>query len=162
MHRRCSCSTTLSISSAAALVGELREACAPLKILVTSRAVLHVYGEFEYLVPPLALPAPEQFSSLEVLAGNPAVTLFVERAAAAVKGDFVLTKENAPVVAQICCRVDGLPLAIELAAARIRMLTPAQVLVGLESRLEVLTLAPLICPGGSRPCDVLSTGATTC
>jgi predicted ATPase len=72
--------------AAAVLVGELLEACAPLKVLVTSRAVLHVYGEYEYLVPPLALPAPEQFSSLEVLAGNPAVTLFVERAAAAVKG----------------------------------------------------------------------------
>ncbi len=132
--------------AAAALVGELLEACAPLKVLVTSRAVLHVYGEYEYLVPPLALPAPEQFSSLEVLAGNPAVTLFVERAAAAVKGEFVLTKENAPVVAQICCRVDGLPLAIELAAARIRMLAPAQVLVRLESRLEVLTCGAVDMP----------------
>jgi predicted ATPase len=132
--------------AAAALVGELLEACAPLKVLVTSRAVLHVYGEYEYLVPPLALPAPEQFSSLEALAGNPAVTLFVERAAAAVKGEFVLTKENAPVVAQICCRVDGLPLAIELAAARIRMLAPAQVLVRLESRLEVLTCGAVDMP----------------
>ena len=111
--------------AAAPLVGELLEACAPLKVLVTSRAVLHVYGEYEYPVPPLPLPEPEQFSSLEVLSGNPAVTLFVERAAA-VKADFVLTEENAPVVAQICCRVDGLPLAIELAAARIKMLAPAQ------------------------------------
>jgi predicted ATPase len=124
--------------AAAGLAGELLDACALLKVLVTSRAVLHAYGEYEYPVPPLALPPPEQFSSLEVLAGNPAVTLFVERAAA-VKGEFVLTEENAPVVAQICCRVDGLPLAIELAAARIRMLAPAQVLVRLESRLEVLT-----------------------
>jgi predicted ATPase len=132
--------------AAAALVGELLEACAPLKVLVTSRAVLHVYGEYEYLVPPLALPAPEQFSSLEVLAGNPAVTLFVERAAAAVRGEFVLTKENAPVVAQICCRVDGLPLAIELAAARIRMLAPVQVLVRLESRLDVLTCGAVDVP----------------
>ena len=132
--------------SSAALVGALLEACAPLKVLVTSRAVLHVYGEYEYVVPPLALPAPEQFSSLEVLAGNPAVTLFVERAAAAVKGEFVLTKENAPVVAQICCRVDGLPLAIELAAARIRMLAPAQLLVRLESRLEVLTCGAVDVP----------------
>ena len=115
-------------------------------MLVTSRAVLHVYGEYEYVVPPLALPAPEQFSSLEVLAGNPAVTLFVERAAAAVKGEFVLTKENAPVVAQICCRVDGLPLAIELAAAQIRMLAPAQLLVRLESRLEVLTCGAVDVP----------------
>ena len=124
--------------AAAPLVGELLEACAPLKVLVTSRAVLHVYGEYEYPVPPLPLPEPEQLSSLEVLAGNPAVTLFVERAAA-VKAEFALTEENAPVVAQICCRVDGLPLAIELAAARIKMLAPAAVLARLQSRLELLT-----------------------
>ena len=67
--------------AAAPLVGELLEACAPLKVLVTSRAVLHVYGEHEYPVPPLPLPEPEQLSSLEALSGNPAVTLFVERAA---------------------------------------------------------------------------------
>jgi predicted ATPase len=122
----------------APLVGELLEACAPLKVLVTSRSVLHVYGEYEYPVPPLPLPDPHQFSSLEVLAGNPAVTLFVERAAA-VKPEFALTEENASVVAQICCRVDGLPLAIELAAARIKMLTPPAVLARLQSRLQLLT-----------------------
>ena len=131
--------------AAAPLVGELLEACAPLKVLVTSRAVLHVYGEYEYPVPPLPLPEPEQLSSLEALAGNPAVTLFVERAAAA-KPEFALTEENAAVVAQICCRVDGLPLAIELAAARIRMLAPAQVLARLESRLEVLTCGAVDMP----------------
>ena len=124
--------------AAAPLVGELLEACAPLKVLVTSRAVLHVYGEYEYPVPPLPLPEPEQLSSLEALSGNPAVTLFVERAAA-VKAEFALTEDNAPVVAQICCRVDGLPLAIELAAARVKMLPPAAVLARLQSRLELLT-----------------------
>ena len=124
--------------AAAPLVGELLEACAPLKVLVTSRAVLHVYGEYEYPVPPLPLPEPEQLRSLEALAGNPAVTLFVERAAAA-KAEFALTEENASVVAQICRRVDGLPLAIELAAARVKMLAPAAVLARLQSRLEVLT-----------------------
>jgi len=124
--------------AAAALVGTLLEACAPLKVLVTSRAVLHVYGEYEYPVPPLSLPDPAQLDSLEVLAGNPAVTLFVERAAAA-KAEFALTEDNAPVVAQICCRVDGLPLAIELAAARIKMLGSAAVLARLQSRLQLLT-----------------------
>ncbi len=124
--------------AAAPLVGELLEACAPLKVLVTSRAVLHVYGEYEYPVPPLPLPEPEQLSSLEALAGNPAVTLFVQRAAA-VKAEFALTSENAPVVAQICSRVDGLPLAIELAAACVKMLPPAAVLARLQSRLELLT-----------------------
>ena len=124
--------------AATPLVGELLEACAPLKVLVTSRAVLHVYGEYEYPVPPLLLPEPEQMSSLKALSGNPAVTLFVERAAA-VKPDFALTSENAPVVAQICCRVDGLPLAIELAAVRVKMVSPAAVLARLQSRLELLT-----------------------
>lgn len=131
--------------AAAPLVGELLEACAPLKVLVTSRAVLHVYGEYEYPVPPLPVPELEQLSSLEVLAGNPAVTLFVERAAA-VKAEFALTEENAPVVAQICCRVDGLPLAIELAAARVKMLSPAAVLARLQSRLELLTCGAVDMP----------------
>jgi predicted ATPase len=127
--------------TAAALVGELLEACAPLKVLVTSRAALHVYGEYECPVPPLPLPEPEQFSSLEALSRNPAVSLFVERATS-VKAEFVLTEDNATVVAQICCRVDGLPLAIELAAARIKMLAPAAMLARLQSRLELLTNGP--------------------
>jgi predicted ATPase len=124
--------------AAAPLVVSLLEACAPLKVLVTSRAVLHVYGEHEFPVPPLPLPEPGQMSSLKALSGNPAVTVFVQRAAA-VKPEFALTAENAPVAAQICCRVDGLPLAIELAAARVKMLSPAAVLARLQSRLELLT-----------------------
>jgi len=124
--------------AAALLVGKLLEACAPLKVLVTSRAVLHVYGEYEYPVPPLPLPEPEQLGSLEALSGNPAITLFVQRAAA-VKPDFALTSENAPVVAEICCRIDGLPLAIELAAARAKMLPPEAMLARLENRLDTLT-----------------------
>jgi predicted ATPase len=124
--------------AAAPVVVKLLEACAPLKALVTSRAVLHVYGEHEFPVPPLSLPEPGQLGSFETLSGNPAVTLFVQRAAA-VKPDFALTSENAPVVAQICCRVDGLPLAIELAAARVKMLPPEAMLARLENRLDILT-----------------------
>jgi len=126
------------ILAAAPLPVKLLEACAQLKVLVTSRAVLHVYGEHEYPLPPLPLPEPEQLGSLQLLSRNPAITLFVDRANA-VKAEFKLTEENAPAVAQICCRVDGLPLAIELAAARIKMLTPTALLERLESRLELLT-----------------------
>ncbi len=124
--------------AAAPLVVSLLEACAPLKVLVTSRAVLRIYGEHEYPVQPLPLPEPAQMGSLAALSGNLAVTLFVQRAAA-VRPEFALTEENAPVVAQICCRLDGLPLAIELAAAHIKMLAPAAVLARLQSRLDLLT-----------------------
>ncbi len=124
--------------AAAPLVVGLLEACAWLKVLVTSRAPLHVYGEHEYLVLPLPLPELQQRGSLEVLSKNPAVTLFVQRAAA-VRSDFTLTEENSHGVAEICCRLDGLPLAIELAAARIKMLPPVAMLARLQSRLELLT-----------------------
>jgi predicted ATPase len=124
--------------AAAPLVAGLLEACAWLRVLVTSRAVLHVYGEHEYPVLPLPLPKPRQMGLPEALSWNPAVTLFVERAAA-VQAEFVLTEENATVVAQICCRLDGLPLAIELAAARLKMLPPPAVLARLQNRLELLT-----------------------
>ena len=124
--------------AAAPLVARLLEACAWLRVLVTSRAVLHVYGEHEYPVLPLPLPKPRQIGSLEALSGNPAVSLFVERAAA-VTPDFALTEENSHLVAEICCRLDGVPLAIELAAARLKMLSPAAVLARLQSRLALLT-----------------------
>ena len=109
-----------------------------LKIVVTSQAPLHVYGEQEFPVPPLALPDPKSMPPLEVLSRLPAVALFVERARA-VKHEFALTKENAPTVAAICSRLDGLPLAIELAAARIKLLSPPSMLTRLESRLNLLT-----------------------
>ena len=147
--------------AAAQLVGELLEACAPLKVLVTSRAVLHVYGEYEYPVPPLPLPEPEQLRFLEALAGNPAVTLFVQRAAAA-KPEFALTEENAPVVAQICRRVDGLPLAIELAAARVKCFHPRRCWRGSRTVSIILPGVPVICRPGSRLFDKPSTGATIC
>jgi predicted ATPase len=127
---------------AAPIVADLLATGPHLKILVTSRAALHLYGEHEFPVPPLALPVSRSLSSVEVLSRCPAVALFVQRAVAA-KPDFELTRENAPAVAEICARLDGLPLAIELAAARVKVLSPASMLTRLASRLQLLT-------GGSR------------
>lgn len=124
--------------SAAPLITQLLTTGPKLKIAVTSQAPLHVYGEHEFPVPPLALPDLKSIPPLEVLSRLPAVALFVERAQA-VKREFALTKENAPTVAAICARLDGLPLAIELAAARIKLLSPYSMLARLESRLNLLT-----------------------
>jgi len=124
--------------AAAPFVAQLLTAGVKLKAVVTSQAPLHVYGEHEFPVPPLALADPKSIPSLEVLSRLPATALFVARAQA-VKHDFVLTKENAPAVAAICARLDGLPLAIELAAARIKLLSPAAMLARLESSLSLLT-----------------------
>ena len=109
-----------------------------LKILVTSRAALHLSGEHEFPVPPLALPESRARLTPEALAQCPAVALFVQRARA-VKPDFTLSGDNAVAVAEICQRLDGLPLAIELAAARIKLLSPAAMRARLESRLQLLT-----------------------
>jgi len=124
--------------SAAPVVAQLLTTGPKLKVVVTSQAPLHVYGEHEFPVPPLALPDCKSIPPLEVLSRLPAVALFVERARA-VKHEFALTKENAPAVAAICARLDGLPLAIELAAARIKLLSPSAMLARLESRLNLLT-----------------------
>lgn len=124
--------------SAAPLVAELLELCRGLKVLVTSQAALRIYGEHEFPVLPLETPDATQFNSFEALKKNPAVALFAQRAAA-VRPDFRLTAENASAVAEICSRVDGLPLAIELAAARVKMLPLNAILLRLESRLQLLT-----------------------
>jgi predicted ATPase/class 3 adenylate cyclase len=121
----------------APLVGELVAACPKLKILATSRIPLRLYGEQEYMVPPLALPDPSVLPPVEVLTQYEAVRLFVERARA-VKADFEVTNDNAPAVAEICARLDGLPLAIELAGARIRILPPQKMLERLSDRLKLL------------------------
>jgi predicted ATPase len=126
------------ILSAAPAVAELITIAPKLKLLVTSRSRLHIYGEHEYQVPPLALPDLRVSMSLQALSKNPTVALFLERAIA-VKPTFELTDENALAVAIICTRLDGLPLAVELAAARIKLLSPAQMLARLESRLQLLT-----------------------
>jgi predicted ATPase len=106
--------------------------------MVTSRAALHVYGEHEFPVPPLALPDSRSTASVEVLSRCPAVELFIQRAVAA-RPDFELNQENASAVAEICARLDGLPLAIELAAARVKVLSPSSMLTRLASRLQLLT-----------------------
>ena len=124
--------------SAAPMITQLLTTGPKLKVAVTSQAPLHVYGEHEFPVPPLALPDLKSVPSLEVLSRLPSVALFVERARA-VKREFALTKENASAVAAICARLDGLPLAIELAAARIKLLPPTAMLARLESRLNLLT-----------------------
>jgi predicted ATPase/serine/threonine protein kinase len=122
----------------APIVADLLATAPNLKILVTSRAALHVYGEHEFPVPPLALPDSRSKSSVELLSQCPAVALFVQRAAAA-KPDFELNPGNAAAVCEICARLDGLPLAIELAAARVKVLSPALMLTRLASRLQLLT-----------------------
>ena len=113
-------------------VGELLAAAPGLKVLVTSRAPLHVYGEHEYAVPPMEVPHPRALPSLERLAQAEAVSLFVQRARR-VRPGFALDEENAPAVAEICARLDGLPLAIELAAARVRLFSPQAMLAHLGS-----------------------------
>lgn len=125
--------------SASAEIADLLTLNVNLTLIVTSQALLHVYGEHEFPVPPLGLPdvrsAP---TSLEALSRFPAVALFLERAKA-VKRDFTMTKENATAISAICTRLDGLPLAIELAASRIKLLSPATLLTRLESSLNLLT-----------------------
>jgi predicted ATPase/class 3 adenylate cyclase len=126
------------IINAANVVTEILQAAPGVKIVVTTRAVLRVYGEREYPVPPLGLPDPKHLPGLAALSQYEAVALFIDRATA-VKPDFAVTNENAPAVAEICARLDGLPLAIELAAARIRLLTPDAMLARLGDRLALLT-----------------------
>jgi predicted ATPase/class 3 adenylate cyclase len=109
-----------------------------LKALITSRAPLHLSGEHEYSVPPLAVPDLDAPEPPATLAAYESVQLFLERARA-VKPEFELTSENAPAVAEICTRLDGLPLAIELGAARVRILNPQALLGRLSQRLELLT-----------------------
>ncbi|HVF10378.1 MAG TPA: tetratricopeptide repeat protein [Abditibacteriaceae bacterium] len=129
------------IITAAPLVAALLTACPQLKVLATSRIALRVGGEYEFPVPPLELPNRRPPPPLEIMTQYAAVQLFVERAQA-VKPDFAVTNDNAPAVAEICHRLDGLPLAIELAAARIKLLPPHAMLQRLESRLDLLTGGP--------------------
>ncbi len=126
------------VTDAAPRVSELLAAAADLTVLATSRSALRVYGEREYPVPPLAVPDFTQPGSPESLSQYEAVALFIERAVA-VKPGFAVTNENAPAVAEISARLDGLPLAIELAAARINVLTPQAMLARLGHRLSLLS-----------------------
>jgi predicted ATPase len=134
------------VLTAAALVAELLAAAAGLKVLVTSRAALHLRGEKEFPVPPLALlpklplsPVWERWPGDEGdLTQYAAVQLFIQRALD-IRPNFAVTNQNAPAVAEICARLDGLPLAIELAAARIKLFAPEALLARLDRRMPLLT-----------------------
>jgi predicted ATPase/DNA-binding XRE family transcriptional regulator len=131
----------------APIVVELLRDCPRLKVLVTSRAALRISGEQEFPVTPLPVPGPVDLPSVEVLAENAAVALFVDRSRR-VRPDFTLTSDNAAAVAAICARLDGLPLALELAAARLKTISP-QFLLELLGELQVGSSLRLL-TGGAR------------
>lgn len=126
------------VVDAAAQLAGLLAATRRLKLLVTSRVALRLSGEHEYVVPPLALPDLLHLPALEALATCPAIALLSARAQAA-RASFVITPKNAPSVAAICHRLDGLPLAIELVATRLKVLTPETLLARLDRSLPLLT-----------------------
>ena len=126
------------VLEAAGDVGQLLSSTDRVRIIASSREPLGVHGEREYPVPPLGLPDTEHLPSIERFGQYESVALFIERAMA-VSPDFEVTNENAPAVAEICSRLDGLPLAIELAAARVKILSPREMLKRLEDRLGFLT-----------------------
>jgi len=130
------------VVAAAPVVSDLFAACPHLKILVTSRIVLRLKGEREYPVEPLPAPDPRKaWHSKDSLSQYAAVELFIQRALA-VKPDFAVNNDNAPAVAEICFRLEGLPLAIELAAARLKLFSPQALLARLGSRLQLLRGGP--------------------
>jgi non-specific serine/threonine protein kinase len=132
------------VAAAPALAG-LLEACPHLTILATSRTPLRVRAEREFAVEPLAVPSASSSAPLAALGHSGAVALFVERSQA-VKRTFRLTDDNARIVVEICRQLDGLPLAIELAAARLRLLSPSELLARLSDRLQLLTDGPRDAP----------------
>ena len=129
------------VAGAAPFIAALVDACPGLSVLATSRVPLRLPTEWAYPVAPLETPDPRNLPPVPTLARNPAVRLFVDRARET-KSDFALTADNARSVAEICRRLDGLPLALELAAARTKLLPPAALLARLGSRLNVLTRGP--------------------
>src|SRR6185436_924751 len=130
------------IEACAQISEDLLHACPKLKILASSREALGIAGEVPYRVPSLNTPDPENLPSLDQLEKVDSIRLFVERAASAKPG-FTLTKDNASFLAQICSRLDGIPLALELAASRVKVLNPEQIAARLDDRFRLLT-------GGSR------------
>jgi predicted ATPase/class 3 adenylate cyclase len=134
---------------AAWVVERLLGAAPGLRVLVTSRAPLRLYGEQEHPVPPLALPDADELHELNMLARCEAIALFTERARAA-RPEFALTAENANVVAEVCTRLDGLPLAIELAASRVNVLTPQAIRSRLAGDSNLLTASARNLPARQR------------
>ncbi len=126
------------VVSAASRLSDLLASCSHLKLLVTSRTILHLAAEHEFAVPPLSLPDLNHLPDLMTLSQYEAVALFIARAQA-LKPDFQVSNASAPAIAEICTRLDGLPLAIELAATRIKLLPPSALLARLGQRLAVLT-----------------------
>jgi predicted ATPase/class 3 adenylate cyclase len=137
------------VAEAAPMLEELLAAAPALKVMVTSRVVLSLRGEQEYLVPSLDMPDPGHLPDVHALGRFEAVRLFCERALAVQPG-FRLTEENAPAVAEIIARLDGLPLAIELAATRTKVLTPQAMLPRLQQRLSILTAGARTLPERQR------------
>jgi predicted ATPase/DNA-binding SARP family transcriptional activator len=136
------------VAAAASVVSQLLAGCAGLTVLTTSRTPLRLLGEHALAVPPLALPGARR-PSFAALARSEAVTLFVQRARAAQSG-FTLTEQNAQDVARLCARLDCLPLAIELAATRVRVLSPRAMLARLDERLDLLGDGPRDAPARLR------------
>ena len=137
------------VVEAAPAVGGLIAAAPRLKVLATSRIPLHLTGEQEFAVPPLAIPEPSHAGNLERIADNDAVRLFMQRAAR-VRPGMRLTGDNAPIVAQIAAKLEGVPLAIELAASRAKALAPEAILARLEKRLMLLTTGAVDVPERQR------------
>jgi predicted ATPase len=148
------------VDACAALVDVLLPACPGVRVLATSREALRVAGELVWPAPPLETPPTGEVAP-DVLAGCEAVRLFVERARA-VRPDFALTAANAPAVAELCRRLDGLPLALELAAARVRVLPVEELLARLENQLRLLTGGSRRALPGNRPWPRPSIGAMPC
>jgi predicted ATPase len=130
-------------------IGALLESCPHLRVLATSRVPLHIYGERDVPVPPLPVPDPGRVPALEQLAAYDAVRLFAARARD-MAADFALTQHNAAAVAAICARLEGLPLALELAASRCKVLSPQAIMARLERRLPLLVHAAPTLPARHR------------
>jgi len=137
------------LPASAVLVDAVLRACPRLRVLTTSREPLGIGGEVIYQVPPLPTPGPDLRPSLASLAGSESVVLFVARAKAAAPG-FALTDDHVDAVAELCRRLDGLPLAIELAAARVRVLTPRQILGRMDDRFALLSRGSRAAPARQR------------
>jgi len=130
------------VSACAELTEKLLQGCPDLRILATSREGLGIAGETTWRVPSMAIPSNQDLKSFDKVAASPSVRLFVDRAASVVAG-FRLTPKNAPAIVKVCQRLDGIPLAIELAAARVKTISPDEIALRLSDRFRLLT-------GGSR------------